>query len=213
VKRIVFVLSLLTLCAVGCGGSAVTPETIPAPGVVLQKILSECWGVTQLKELDGTRADQTRAFECARQRLLDMTRTYPDAPEPHRLLAWGYYFSLQDEDAARAEYERAAEIYASNAHPGEQAEMLVQLASLALKYDRGNGCSLLQQAARIDPANARAAQLLRNFGCFSSPTPSRTPGPPNGQGAANFASSTKSAPSATFKRSSVAVSYQPTRKE
>jgi hypothetical protein len=180
VKYVVLLLTLLVICATACGGPPAPPATLPALGFAFQKILADCWGVTQLKELDGTRADQTRAFECARPRLLDMTRTYPDAPEPHRLLAWGYYFSLQDEDAARAEYERAAEIYGSQGHPSEQAEMLVQLASLALKYDRGSGCSLLYQASQIDPTNARAVQLLRNFGCLPTSTPPPTPRPADG---------------------------------
>jgi hypothetical protein len=100
-----------------------------------------------------------------------MTRVYPDAAEPHRLLAWGYFYALQDEDAARAEYERAAEIYQARGRTPEQAEMLVQLASLAFKYDPGRGCILLQQAAAIDPTNARASLLLRNFGCPTNVTP------------------------------------------
>lgn len=151
------------------------PPVPPAAGVVLQQILSDCWGVTQLKELDGTRADHTRAFECARPRLLEMTRTYPDAAEPHRLLAWGYYFAHQDEDAARAEYERAAQLYGARARPIEQAEMFVQLASIALKYDQTSGCELLLQALALDTTNERAAQLLRNFGCLIPAPGNATP--------------------------------------
>lgn len=163
------------VAAAACAANAPPPSPPPAAGVVLQQILNDCWGVTRLKELDGTRPDHTRAFECARTRLLQMTRTYPDAAEPHRLLAWGYYFAIQDEDAARAEYERAAQIYGTHARQPEQAEMLVQLASLAFKHDRGRGCALLQQALALDAGNARAAQLLRNFGCLVAPTPPPTP--------------------------------------
>lgn len=156
---------ILLLIHVACSAAEQATPAPPAAGVVLQQILSDCWGVSQLKELDGTRADHTPAFECARPRLLEMTRSYPDAAEPHRLLAWGYYFALQDEDAARAEYERAAQIYGERARAPEQSEMLVQLASLALKYDRTRGCELLTRALSLDAANARAAQLLRNFDC------------------------------------------------
>ncbi len=171
---------IVLLCSAACSGTAPEPTSLPASGVILQRILTDCWGVTQLKELDGTRADHTRAFECARARLLQMTRTYPDAAEPHRLLAWGYYFAMQDEDAARAEYERAAEIYEARGRQTEQADVLVQLASLALKYDRGRGCDILQRAAAIDPANTRAVQLLRNFACTPTPTPASTSSPTNG---------------------------------
>jgi hypothetical protein len=91
------------------------------------------------------------------------------------LLGWGYYFSLGDEDAARAEYERAAEIYHAVGRADQQAEMLVQLASLAFKHDRLRGCALLQNAVQMDPSNARAAQLLRNFDCLTTPVPLTTP--------------------------------------
>lgn len=141
----------------------------------MQQILTECWGVTQLKDLDGTRPDHTRAFECARPQLLEMARQYPDAAEPHRLLAWGYYFAMQDEDAARAEYQRAAQIYGERARPTEQAEMLVQLANLAFKYDQTSGCDLLKQALAIDANNERAVQLRRNFNCMTQPSPTATP--------------------------------------
>jgi len=165
---------VFALLVAGCGAEPVTPTPVPADQVVLEQILADCWGVSQLKALDGTRSDHTRAFECARLRLLDMARRYPDAAEPHRLLAWGYYFALQDENAARAEYIRAAQIYGARARPVEQAEMLVQLASLAFKYDQTRGCALLAQALALDAANARAAQLRRNFGC-PAPTPTPTP--------------------------------------
>lgn len=176
------VLLCLGICVIlfaGCDAEAPTPTPTPAAGVILQHILTDCWGVTQLKDLDGTRPDHTRAFECARPRLLAMARDYPDAAEPHRLLAWGYYFTLQDENAARAEYERAAQIYGANARAAEQAEMLVQLASLAFKYDQTRGCAYLLQALALDTANARATQLLRNFGCLV-PTPVVTPTAPTG---------------------------------
>ncbi len=173
-------LGLVALFALGstaCSNS-VSPSvvTTPAPpNIALQTILSDCWGVTQLQALDGTRPNQTRAFECARARLLQMARLYPDAAEPHRLLGWGYYFALQNEDAARAEYERAAEIYRERGLAPEQAEMLVQLAYLALKYDPARGCALVQQAVTTDPTNTRAPQLLRNFTCAAPATPISTP--------------------------------------
>ena len=158
-----------------CDTTSATPTPPPASGVVLQQILTDCWGVPQLKDLDGTRPDHTHAFECARPRLLEMARQYPDAAEPHRLLAWGYYFALQDEDAARAEYQRAAQIYGERTRPNEQAEMLVQLANLAFKYDQASGCDLLRQALTIDASNERAMQLLRNFGCLMPAPATATP--------------------------------------
>lgn len=177
----IFVLALFfLLTTVGCIAAPPSTSVPPSASAALQAILMDCWGASQLKELDGTRLDHTRAFECARPRLLTMTRTYPDAAEPHRLLAWGYYFALQNEDAARAEYERAAEIYRAQSRPVEEAEMLVQLASIAFKYDRSRGCAILQNAAQIDASNPRAAQLLRNFGCLATPSPASTPGTTNG---------------------------------
>lgn len=164
----------------GCATAAIPTPPPPTADTVLQSILNDCWGLTQLRQLDGTRLDHTRAFECARPRLLEMTRNFPDAAEPHRLLGWGYYFALQDEDAARAEYERAAEIYRASGRQTEQAEMLVQLASLAFKYDRLQGCTLLQTATQMDTTNARAVQLLRNFGCLPTPAPLSTPNAPTG---------------------------------
>lgn len=171
---VLFGCAVLLVTIASCAAEPPTPTPVPAAGVILQQILADCWGVTQLKDLDATRPDHTRAFECARPRLLEMARTYPDAAEPHRLLAWGYYFALQDENAARAEYERAADIYGARAHPIEQADMFVQLASIAFKYDQTRGCALLLQALALDTANARATQLLRNFGCLV-PTPVATP--------------------------------------
>lgn len=167
----------LILSAAACASAPPSPASPPTSAKVLQNILGDCWGVAALKDLDGTRAEHTGAFECARTRLLQMARAYPDAAEPHRLLAWGYYFALKDEDAARAEYERAAEIYAAQGRTSEQAEMLVQLASLALKYDRSRGCDLLQEAVTTDPKNARAAQLIHNFACVSATVPPATPPP------------------------------------
>lgn len=166
---------LVVIGGVACGSATVSPTPVPAAGVVLTQILNDCWGVSRLQDLDGTRADHTRAFECARARLLAMTRAFPEAAEPHRLLAWGYYFALADENAARAEYERAAAIYAARGHGPEQSEMLVQLASLAFKYDLTRGCSLLDQALAVDSANARATQLRRNFACGGRATPLPTP--------------------------------------
>ncbi len=166
-----FVLFLVSACA---PGATPTPTPLPAAGVVLQEILTDCWGVTQLKDLDGTRPDHVRAFECARPRVLDLARRYPDAAEPHRLLAWGYLYALQDEDAAQAEYERAAEIYQQRGRASEHSEMLIRLAMLALQHDRARGCTLLRQAATADATSDRAAMLLQNFACFT-PTPLRTP--------------------------------------
>lgn len=174
--KLLIACGVFAMLAAGCSAEPATPTPVPVAGTVLQQILTDCWGVSQLKALDGTRPDHTRAFECARLRLLDMARRYPNAAEPHRLLAWGYYFALQDENAARAEYERAAQIYGARARPLEQAEMFVQLASLAFKYDQTRGCALLSQALALDPANARAAQLRRNFNCLAS-TPVATPTP------------------------------------
>lgn len=165
-KCLLSLFALLVLCVAGCA-AAPTPAPTPPPAssAVLQSILTDCWGVGQLKDLDGTRPEQLRRFECARPRLLSMAREYPDAAESHRLLAWGYYYALKDELAANAEYERAAEIYGQVGHTAEQSEMFVQLASLAFKYDRSRGCTLLARAHALDPTNARADQLLHNFDC------------------------------------------------
>lgn len=174
-------LALALFVSAACGPSATpTPTPAPAAGVVLQQILTDCWGVTQLRELDGTRPDHVRAFECARTRLLTMAHDYPNAAEPHRLLAWGYLYALDDEAAAQAEYERAAEIYEARNRPQDQSEMLIRLAMLAVPHDLDRGCELLKQAAEVDAENVRAPQLLQNFACStqsaSAPTFTVTPG-------------------------------------
>ncbi len=174
-------LALLTLAA--CEARPVpTPTPAPVPGAVLQKILNDCWGVTQIKDLDGNRADHVKAFECARGRLLQMAQVYPGVAETHRVLAWGYLYSLKDEGIALAEYERAAEIYASQGDAADQADILVRIAvQLTMPHDTRGGCNLLQQAAGVDPQNARIPVLLQNFNCVpratipSGPAPASTP--------------------------------------
>ena len=79
----------------------------------------------------------------------------------------GKIVAKEDEAAAQAEYERAAEIYAQQGHPVEQADILVRIAvQLTMQYDRRSGCNLLGQAAGLDPANSRIPILLRNFDCI-----------------------------------------------
>ena len=169
--------ALALVCLSACTPAAQpTPTPAPAAGVVLQKILNDCWGVNQIKDLDGNRADQVRAFECARARLLNMALAYPDAAEPHRVLAWGYLYALKDQATARAEYERAAEIYAQEGQPADQADMLFQISQLTMPYDQLGGCNLLQQAANLDPQNARIPVVLQNFNCVPRATLVATPG-------------------------------------
>jgi hypothetical protein len=155
------------LLTVACG-SGVTPPPTPAPaaGAVLQRILGDCWGVTEFKDLDGTRPDHVRGFECARTRLLEMAQQYPEAAEPHRILAWGFLYANKDEAGAQAEYERAAQIYAEQGHTVEEADILVRIAvQLTMQHDQQIGCSLLRQAATLDPQNVRVPVFLRNFDC------------------------------------------------
>ena len=154
--------------------SSPTPTLAPAAGVVLQKILNDCWGVNEIKDLDGNSADQVRAFGCARTRLLAMARAYPDAAEPHRVLAWGYLYGMKDDATAQAEYERAADIYAQQGLTSDEADMLFQISQLTMPYDQLRGCDLMQQAAQLDPQNARIPVLLQNFNCGPRATPGAT---------------------------------------
>ncbi len=157
-------------------GTPPPPTAAPAAGVVLQKILNDCWGVTQIKDLDGNRKDHTDAFGCAKPRLLKMAWDYPDAAEPHRVLAWGYLYAMNDNAAAQAEYERAAEIYGKQGKTTDQADILVRIAQLAIQYDRQSGCNFLQQAATLDAQNERIKTLLQNFECIPRPAaPTATP--------------------------------------
>jgi hypothetical protein len=153
--------------AVACGPSSTpTPTPAPAAGAVLQRILGDCWGVAEYKDLDGTRPDHVRGFECARTRLLEMARLYPEAAESHRILAWGFLFADKDEAAAQAEYERAAQIYASQGHTVEEADILVRIAvQITMQDDQQSGCTLLKRAATLDPQNLRIPVFLRNFDC------------------------------------------------
>lgn len=180
-SRWVHGLTLAAVLVVAACGPGVTPPPTPAPaaGAVLQKILGDCWGVSAFGDLDGTRPDHVRGFECARTRLLDMARQYPEAAEPHRILAWGFLYADKDEAAAQAEYERAADIYAAQGHPVEQADILVRIAvQLTMQHDRQTGCDMLKQAAVLDPQNTRASFFLRNFGCVAiTSVPSATQSP------------------------------------
>ncbi len=200
IRALAAALLVLALAAACAPKATQTPTLAPAAGVVLQKILNECWGVFQIKELDGTRADQVKAFECARLRLLDMARVYPNTAEPHRVLAWGYLYALKDETAAQAEYERAADIYAAQGRTTDQAEMLVRIAvQMTMTHDQRRGCVLLEQAAELDPKNARISTLRQNFNCIpraTSPAISSTPaaGTPSAPAAANLPTPTIPAP-------------------
>ncbi len=177
VNKCLYSVLLLALVLVACASPQTpTPTPAPAAGVVLQKILNDCWGVTQIKELDGNRADHKNAFACARARLLQMALDYPDAAEPHRVLAWGYFYVLQDEAAAQAEYELAAEIYARQGRTADQADVLVRIAQLAIQYDRRSGCDFLRRAAELDAQNTRITTLLQNFECIPrTSVPLQTP--------------------------------------
>ncbi len=173
----VAMLALVLLSA--CDSTAVrSPTPAPAAGVILQKILNDCWGVTQMQDLDGNRADHKNAFECARVRLLELSRDYPDAAEPHRVLAWGYLYALQNDEAAEAEYQRAADIYARQGRLADQADILIRIGQLAIQEDRRTGCNFLRQAAQLDPQNTRTTLLLQNFDCIPrtlTPAQSETP--------------------------------------
>ncbi len=168
---------VLLLGLAACGGSPRASPTIsPAPLAVLNKILNDCWGVSQIQDLDGTRSDQTGAFECARGRLLQMAQAYPDLAESHRVLAWGYLYSLKDEAAAQAELERAAQIYAEQGNRADQADMVVRIAvQLTMPHDQPGGCLLLTRAAGIDPDDARIPVLLQNFNCVPRTNPPPLP--------------------------------------
>lgn len=164
----------------GLFGCAPAPTPTPTPalaaGVVLQKILNTCWGVSQIKDLDGTRADHVKAFECARPRLLEMARAYAQEAEIHRVLAWGYFYALKDEAAAQAEYERAAEIYAQQGRTSDQAELLVRIAiQFTMSRDQRRGCTLLAQAAQLDSQNAQILSYQQNFNCVPRATVTATP--------------------------------------
>ncbi len=171
IVSLLFAAALLALLEACTTTATPTPTPAPAAGAVLQKILGDCWGVTQIKDLDANRPDHVKAFECARTRLLQMAQVYPDVPEPHRVLAWGYLYALEDEAVAQAELERAAQIYAEQGRTAEQADMLTRIAvQLTMPHDQRRGCALLQQAGQVDPQNTRIPTLLQNFNCVPRST-------------------------------------------
>ncbi len=177
----------LAVVAAACGTAAPRPTPTPplAAEAVLQKILNDCWGVSRIQDLDGNRADHVKAFECARPRLLLMGQTYAQAAEPHRVLAWGYLYALKDDQAAEAELERAAQIYARLGQTADQADMLVRIAiQLTMPTDARRGCSLLAQAAGLDPQDASITTYLQNFNCIPRTTPVPVPGTPAPAGTA-----------------------------
>ena len=108
-KRLGLVL-LLTLAAVlaACATNAapsIPPGTPPPEAYArFQKILAECWGVAQMKDIDANNPLHIPAFDCARDPLLKLAQDYQNFPETHRVLGWGYYYKNRDEAAARAEY-------------------------------------------------------------------------------------------------------------
>ena len=167
-QRWAIAFALAALLSMTACAPNVTPTATPAPaaGAVLQRILGDCWGVAEFKDLDGTRPDHVRGFECARTRLLEMARQYPEAAESHRILAWGFLYADKDEAAALAEYERAAQIYAEQGHVADEADILMRIAvQLTMQHDQQSGCNLLKQAATLDPQNSRVPVFLRNFNC------------------------------------------------
>jgi tetratricopeptide (TPR) repeat protein len=176
-KRLGIVL-LFTLAAVlaACATNAapsIPPGTPPPEAYArFQKILAECWGVAQMKDIDANNPLHIPAFDCARDPLLKLAQDYQNFPETHRVLGWGYYYKNRDEAAARAEYQRALDIYHAQARTAEEADMYRRLGLLYMTpTDQTAGCKLLLRSQALDPTLTVTLQALQAYSCLQTATP------------------------------------------
>jgi hypothetical protein len=180
---------LFTLTAVlaACAGNA--PPSIPAgtpppeANARFNKILSDCWHVAEMKEIDINNPAHVPLFDCARDPLLALARDYGNFPEPHRVLAWGYYYRNHDESAARLEYQRALDIYHAQGKTVEEADMYRRLGLLYMTpNDQSEGCRLLLKSQALDPTITTTLQAIEAYSCNQTATPANratvpAPGP------------------------------------
>lgn len=168
----------LAIFLTACDSNANTTPTIP-PGTpppeasaTFQKILADCWGVADMKEIDSKKPAHLIAFDCARERLLKLGQDYPNFAEAHRVLGWGYNFKNHDEAAARAEYQRAAEIYHTQGKTVDEADMYRRLGLLYMSpTDTTRGCQLFLRSLSLDPQNGETQKDIQSFFCLGTPTP------------------------------------------
>ncbi len=184
-KRWLVLTLVLAVTLAACGTNpapTISPGTPPPEAsAAFQKILADCWGVAQMKEIDAKKEEHIKAFDCARERLLGLARDYPNFAETHRVLGWGYFYKNQDTAAARAEYQRAADIYRAQGKKADEADMYRRLALLYMSpTDTTRGCELLVQSLALDPQNSLTQQALATYFCLATPTPPTllTPPPP-----------------------------------
>lgn len=161
-----------SLVLAACGGFTPDPARSRAD---LQQILSDCWHVSQMQEIDAAKAEHIAAFTCARERLEKVAQSDPKLPEVHRVLAWGLYYQQHDVIAALAEYDQAARLYHESGQTVEEADIYRRMGVLAMTQDKGRGCFYLLQSQAVSP-NPQAAQALANYGC-PAPVPSTLAAP------------------------------------
>lgn len=149
------------------------PTSVPRPAALgntaadaaLQRILRQCWNVSDTRQLNGNNPAHRSAFECARPLLLELAKNNTGYALVQRVLAWGYFY--KDNDIARAisAYRAAAAIYKAQGDGAGESEARMRLALLLTSSSLGQACAELASASRVDPSNTRAADYYSAFNC------------------------------------------------
>lgn len=159
------------------GTSAGTPvarsTTQPALGTgaadaALVAILQSCWHVTDPRQLNGNKAEDRDAFDCARARLLSLAQDYPNYALVHRVLAWGYYFKDNNVSKSQEEYRTAVTLYQRAGDKVGESEARMRLGLLLVGGNRSLACGELSLAATLDRTNDRALQYYKAYQCTGS---------------------------------------------
>ncbi len=100
---------------------------------------------------------QTGRIDQARDAFLTATELDPDSPGTHLNLA-RYQLQTDDFDAALASIRRARELL-----PTDPGPLVLQAQALALQGRTDEARSAAQEALRLDPESAEAAQILRSL--------------------------------------------------
>jgi hypothetical protein len=136
-----------------------------AADAALVAVLQRCWGVAEIRLLNGNLAAHRNNFECARASLLAIVQNYPAYPLVHRVLAWGYFYKDQNQQKAIAEYRTAVNLYKQQGNKVGESEARMRLALLIIGSNQTQGCAELALAANLDPTNDRAADYYSAFRC------------------------------------------------
>lgn len=163
------------------------PTSVPRPSELggtagdgaLVAVLQRCWQVADTRQLNGNSPAHRTAFECARQALLDIVKSFPAYALVHRVLAWGYFYKDSNPSKAIEEYRAAATIYNTQANATGESEARMRLALLLISSSQAQGCNELAKAGNADPSNTRALDYYAAFNCRNAGSASSSGGGAN----------------------------------